>query len=142
MYCNCKNQFYKNPSKRGGVRFLVENVTISRIFGILTPRNDHEFASRCVKKCNSWTVLAQKKLQILPRARFKTFFAILNYFNFGIIQNRSSMRYIKLNVNWDEELISRGQNRHGSVLFGALVARCYIVSHLAINFTCRMSIIR
>ena len=37
---------------------------------------------------------------------FLKIFEILNFFNFGIIQNKSSMRYIKLQVNWDEKFIS------------------------------------
>ena len=43
----------------------------------------------------------------IPRAcaSYKRF-EILNFFNFGIIQNNSSMRYIKLQVNLDEEFIS------------------------------------
>ena len=44
-----------------------------------------------------------KKSLIPARAHFRKYL-ILNFF--GIIQNKSSMRYIELQVNWDEEFIS------------------------------------
>ena len=62
-----------------------------------------------------------------------TFFA-----KFGLSQNKSSIRYIKI-AKLGQGTHFRGQNRHWSILTGALVAGSYIMVILAqiLHVVCR-----
>ena len=56
---------------------------------------------------------------------------------FGLSQNKSSMIH-KTIAKLGQGIHFRGQNRHWSLLTGALVAGSYIMGHLSTDFTCYM----
>ena len=85
---------------------------------VLTPWNELEFASRCFQTCNLWTVFRKKNLKSLKIENIWETFSVLALFK------TSSMRYTKLQLNWDEELISVVKTDIGE-FWSALVARCY-----------------
>ena len=70
-----------------------------RIFAILTHWNELEFSSR------GFQTNLHKKPKIPARA-FLKIFEIIDFLNFGVIQNKCSMRKMNFQVNWDKEFIS------------------------------------
>ncbi len=98
-------QFYKNRAKVRA-RFLAENVTF-RIFAILTPWNEREFALKCFQACNPWIVLHKKSYKS-PRARILENIYDPTVLFLALFKTKCSMWCIKLQikVNWNEEYIS------------------------------------
>ena len=101
-----------------------------RNFAILTPWNELKFASRCFQTCNLWTVFRKKASKSLCTL-FRKYLRILTFSILALFKT-SSMRYIKLQLNWDEEFISVVKTDIGE-FWSVLVARCYHTCKLTYN---------